>query len=194
MWAASLATVLAVTGCGVDVAPPQTVLVDEVAAHDGQVCPRQLPAGEDPHGRGFGTNDSATAKPSLLNPESAWVCRYLPVQAGPGPDGDGARFVWQREGEPKPLSRARLATAVAHLSQLQPQGDVNCTSDLGQRLMLVYLHARDLTGVVIDDYGCRSVRLTNDPFSRAPGDPGQEGTVPGRLRGPAQLLDELKSV
>ncbi|MDP9443546.1 MAG: hypothetical protein M3P83_04015 [Actinomycetota bacterium] len=59
--------------------------------------------------------------------------------------------------------------------------------------MLVYTHPGDLTGVVIDDYGCARIRLTDDPFQTAPGDSGQEGTVPGVLSGPPELLAAIKA-
>lgn len=192
VWAAPLGSLLALNGRSADVAPTQTVLVDEMTAHGGQVCLRQLPTSvDDPAGHGFGTDEPATEKPSLLTPESAWVCRYLPVDAGSTLDG-GARFVWQREGEPTPLTQAQLTAMVPLLTELAPQGDQACPADLGPRLVMVFSHSRDLTGVVVDDYGCGSVRLTNEPFLRAPGDPGQEGTVPGRLSMPSQFLAELR--
>jgi hypothetical protein len=34
--------------------------------------------------------------------------------------------------------------------------------------MLVIARAGDLTGVVIDDYGCSDIRLTDEPFETAP--------------------------
>jgi hypothetical protein len=61
--------------------------------------------------------------------------------------------------------------------------------------MLVYTHLADLTGVVVDDYGCASVGLTDDPFKTAPGESDQVGTVPGVLSVPVGLLaDNMKAV
>lgn len=100
--------------------------------------------------------------------------------------------MWQRAGEPRPLTQAQLTAMVPLLAELEPQEDGACPANLGARLMMVFSHARDLTGVVVDDYGCRTVRLTNEPFLRAPGDPGQEGTVPGRLSMPSQFIAELQ--
>jgi hypothetical protein len=192
--ATPLTAVFALAGCGndADVARPQTGLADELAAHNGQVCPDQLPQGEDPDGYGFGTYEPADERPSLLTPDAAWVCIYDPVPDGPGPDGDGSTLRWQRDGKPQPVDSTRLAALTEHLDQLKPADDGRvCTDDLGPRWMLVFTHKSDLTGVVIDDYGCHDIRLTDQPFETAPGDPGQEGTVPGVLSGPAQLLADL---
>ena len=191
--AVSFGAMFGLTACAAGVAAPQSTLVDEMALHHGGVCPGQLPTGEDPDGYGFGTHEAARRKPSLLAPESAWVCRYNPVPEGSGPHGAGSRFLWRLDGAPKPVAPERLTAFASSLSELEPQGNDACTADLGPRWMLVYSHARDLTGVVVDDYGCHTVRLTDDPFTRAPGDPGQVGTVSGQLSGPAHLLEDLKS-
>lgn len=193
-WSAALIAALAVAGCGEVVAEPQTVLTDEMAGHDGQVCPRKLPAGEDPAGYGFGIQEPADKKPSLLTPDAGWVCRFEPVRAGSGPEGGGTKFVWQRKEDPVALTPAQLAAATEYLAELQPQRQDACPANLGPRILLVFSHVRDLTGVVIDDFGCNSVRLTDQPFTRAPGDPGQQGTVSGTLTGPEQLLTLLKAV
>lgn len=60
--------------------------------------------------------------------------------------------------------------------------------------MLVYATGRDLTGVVVDDFGCGDVRLTDDPFKTPPGDATQDTTVAGVLTGTDELLPALKSV
>jgi hypothetical protein len=191
-----LVVVLALAGCGDDVAPvapPQSRLVDEMAAHHGQVCPDQLPRGEDPDGYGFGTGEPADERPSLLTPDAAWVCRYDP-RAGPGPNGDGSTIRWQRGSKPQPVDSTRLAALTEHLDELKPATASRvCTNDLGPRWMLAFTHKGDLTGVVIDDYGCHDIRLTDEPFETAPGDPGQEGAVPGTLSAPPQLLADLKA-
>jgi len=191
-----LAAVLAFAGCGDDVAlvaPPQSGLVDELAAHNEQVCPDQLPLGEDPDGYGFGTGEPADERPSLLTPDAAWVCRY-DARTGQGPNGDGSTIRWQRGSKPQPVASARLAALTEHLSKLRPADAVQvCTDELGPRWMLVFTHEGDLTGVVIDDYGCHDIRLTDEPFETAPGDPGQEGTVPGVLSAPDHLLADLKA-
>lgn len=192
--AVALLALISVAGCGEVVAEPQTVLTDEMAGLDGQVCPRELPAGEDPAGYGFGTAEPAAKKPSLLKPDAGWVCRFEPVRAGPGPDGDGTSFVWQRKEDPVALTQAQLTASAANLAQLQPQRQNACPANLGPRILLVFSHMRDLTGVAIDDFGCNSVRLTDQPFTRAPGEPGQQGTVSGTLTGPDQLLTLLKAV
>lgn len=57
--------------------------------------------------------------------------------------------------------------------------------------MVVYSHAGDLTGVVVDDYGCRDVRLTDNPHVTPPGASDQVGTVGGILDGGATILHAL---
>ena len=57
--------------------------------------------------------------------------------------------------------------------------------------MVAYSHDGDLTGVVVDDYGCRDVRLTDNPHTTPPGAFDQDGTVGGVLDGGAAVLDAL---
>jgi hypothetical protein len=47
------------------------------------------------------------------------------------------------------------------------------------------------TGVVVDDYGCRDVRLTDNPHTTPPGADDQAGTVGGVLDGGAAILEAL---
>ncbi|MBI2242410.1 MAG: hypothetical protein HYU55_00075 [Nocardioides sp.] len=111
--------------------------------------------------------------------------------AGRAPGG-GARYSWDRTGPARLLDAAtteELADALDDLTLLE--GEQACTADLGPRWMIVYDHGGDLTGVVVDDYGCRDVRLTDEPFATPPGAPGQEGTVEGILGGGADLLEGL---
>lgn len=57
--------------------------------------------------------------------------------------------------------------------------------------MVVSSHDGDLTGAVVDDYGCRDVRLTGDPHATPPGAEGQNGTVAGVVDGGTAVLDAL---
>ena len=167
---------------------------DEVARHGGDVCPDRLPQGDEP-GYGFGTEQPAEASPALPAPESAWTCRYQPVDGGPGPDGQGTAMVWERKGEARPVSSTALPDMAQSLSRLAPPDTANqmCTQELGPRWMLVFATGQDLTGVVVDGFGCRSVRLTDDPFETEPGASKQEGVVPGVLMAPPSLLEDLKA-
>ena len=72
-----------------------------------------------------------------------------------------------------------------------PDFSGGCDDDLGPRWMVVYTHDGDLTGVVVDDYGCREVRLTDNPHITAPGADDQDETVAGVLDGGAAILDAL---
>ena len=189
------ATAAATTSCGTlgsaSTAEDPVVHADEAASHAGEVCPPRLPIGEDPGGHGFGTESAAQELPSLLAPETAWVCRYDTMTAGRAPGG-GARYSWDRTEPARLLDAAtteELADALDDLTLLE--GEQACTADLGPRWMVVYDHGGDLTGVVVDDYGCRDVRLTDEPFATPPGAPGQEGMVEGILGGGADLLEGL---
>jgi hypothetical protein len=197
--ASALLAVGVLAGCGdlVSSAGPGTpgsdASVDELAAHAGAVCPDELPAATDAS-FGFGTSTPAESAPALPTPELAWICRYNPTEAGPAPGG-GTTWGWVRDGDARPVDSARLTGLEGHLAALTPAEDKRaCSADLGPRWMMVYSHGRDLTGVVVDDFGCRDVRLTDEPFRTVPGDAGQPGTVPGVLAGPAGLLDELKGL
>jgi hypothetical protein len=199
---AAIAVVLGTTsfaGCA-DSEPGQrasdtssTGSADEVARPDGDMCPARLPQGEDP-GYGFGTEKPAEASPALSAPESAWTCRYHPVDGGPGPDGQGTAMVWERDGGAGPVSSTALPEIEESLSRLAPPDTANqmCTQELGPRWMLVLASGQDLTGVVVDGFGCRNVRLTDDPFETVPGASKQEGIVPGVLMAPPSLLEDLK--
>lgn len=185
-----------VSGCG-DVGsgraqPPERP--DEVGRHQGEVCPPRLAQQEDP-GHGFGTDDRAEESPSLVPPESAWVCQYDPVDAGPGPGGDGMTLEWELVDPAREVPEADLGTFERHLAQLEPADAARaCTADLGPRWMLVHVVESDLTGVVVDDFGCRDARMTDEPFETPPGDASQPGTVSGVLSGPEALLTDIKEV
>jgi hypothetical protein len=169
-----------------------TASADEAAPHGDEVCPERLPQGKDP---GIGTEQPAEAAPELPSPESAWICQYQPVDSGPGPDGQATALVWEREGEARAVSSTTLPDIARDVSRLAPPDTANqmCTMDLGPRWMLVYATGQDLTGVVVDDFGCRNVRLTDDPFETEPGASEQGGIVPGVLTSPPDLLANLKA-
>jgi hypothetical protein len=168
--------------------------LDEVAAHDGEVCPERLPQADEAD-YGLGTDQSAASAPTLPAIESAWVCQYSPTEADPGPEGSGTPWAWVRDGEARSVDEALLPDIESDLSELAPSPDHQmCTADLGPRWMLVYAAAGgDLTGVVVDDFGCRSVLLTDEPFETVPGEATQSGIVPGVLTAPDGLLDAIKA-
>lgn len=189
-------TLALLAGCGEDAEPRRAVGPDELTSHDGVPCPERLPLGEDPGGHGFGTDEPAATAPSLPAPDRAWVCRYTATDAGLGPGGDGVTFRWERDAQPAPVDAAQLAALSEPLGALRPaEQSMMCTSDLGPRWLLALDRGGDLTGVVVDDYGCRAVRLTDDPFATAPGDRGAggDGTVAGVLSAPPELLAGIKA-
>lgn len=188
--------VLALTGCGVPwsgtaTADSPTVRPGEMTDAGGQPCPKELPIGDDPSGHGFGVEEAAEELPNLLEPQEAWVCEYNTFDRGTSPGG-GSTYGWRLAGQPEPFAPDDLPSLHAALDDLAfvDPGQA-CTSDLGPRWMVVYTHDGDLTGVVIDDYGCRNVRLTDNPHTTPPGADDQDGTVGGVLNGGAAVLDAL---
>ncbi|CAN5408643.1 hypothetical protein BH09ACT12_BH09ACT12_21540 [soil metagenome] len=163
----------------------------ELEAASGRPCPDELPIGEDPSGHGFGVEEAADQLPTLLEPQEAWVCRYDSVDIAPTANG-GAVLGWSLQGRPEPVDAARLPDlqgALDDLAVLDSGGA--CTADLGPRWMVLYSHDGDLTAAVVDDYGCRNVRLTDDPRTTPPGADDQEGTVAGVLDGGQAILHAL---
>lgn len=186
--------VLTLTGCGM----PWSSTVDrpavrsgEVAVAGGQPCPQELPIGDDPSGHGFGVERAAEQLPNLLVPQEAWVCQYGFFDRDTTPSG-GTVYGWRLAGRPQPLGPDDVPALEAALNDLGlPDPNQACTADLGPRWMLVYAHDGDLTAVVVDDYGCRNVRLTDDPHTTPPGAEDQDGTVGGVLDGGAAVLDAV---
>ena len=187
--------VVAIAGCGgtadddVAVDAP-TEPVDELTLHGGEFCPATLP-GEPQDNCGFGTDRPATVLPGFPAFDEARLCTYEPQDVAP-PDSS-AMLEWVRVGEPQPLDPDQLASfsdAITQLKLIGP-GEYACTADLGPRYMVSLAWQRDLTGVVIEDYGCGSVRLTDDPFVTVPGDASQAGTVSGIFEPPPDLLSDL---
>lgn len=175
-----------------DSGPASNGAIDEIAAHDGEVCPTRLPHGSGT-AHGVGVDEPADSAPSLGTPESAWICRYSPIDSRS--DSGGMTWAWVLDARAQRVAAARLHVIARDLTALAPVKDGRaCTDDLGQRWMLVFTHGTELTGVVIDDFGCRDVRLTDDPFETAPGEANSAGTVPGVLAAPDEFLDDLKDL
>lgn len=157
----------------------------ELAAHGGP-CPSTLPGPvDDVGGHGFGTSTLAEREPRFAPPEAVWVCQYGAQEAG-STDSGGTAFEWSLTNTPRRLDDALLPQVTEAMDGIAvvPGSETRaCTDDLGPRYALVSSAGGDLTGIVVDDYGCREVRLTDDPFVTAPGDPQEGGTVPGVLTG-----------
>lgn len=187
---------LLLAGCdlpwsGTPTAKDPAVRPSELTDAAGRPCPQELPIGDDPTGHGFGTTEVADKRPTLLAAQEAWVCQYNTVDVGASPNG-GAVYGWRRAGRPEPVNAAYLPDLRDALDVLAPADrSGGCNADLGPRWMVVYSHDGDLTGVVVDDYGCRDVRLTHNPTTTPPGADNQDGTVGGVLDGGAVILDVL---
>ncbi len=186
--------VLALTGCQLPWASPPkgdvaVVQPDELSEAGGRPCPKRLPVAEDPSGHGFGIEEEAERAPTFRDAHKAWTCRYDPVDGETTPDG-GTTLEWKRAGKPQPVADLDgLRSALDELVPADPER--MCTMDLSSRWMVVLSHDGDLTGVVVDDYGCREVRLTDDPHATPPGADGQDGVVGGVLTGGETVLEGL---
>lgn len=169
--------------------------IGELATHRGP-CPPALPApADDPGGHGFGTSTPAEREPHFAVPDTAWVCQYTAQEIG-RTDSGGTAFEWSLTNTPRRLDDALLSQVTKRMNGLSVDTDSEaraCTSDLGPRYALVNSSGGDLTGIVVDDYGCEDVRLTDNPFVRAPGDPQGGGTVPGVLLSADGFAAELKT-
>ena len=165
----------------------------EPAADDG-VCPTVLPSTDDP-GDGLGTQESAPAAPSLAAPDAASVCLYNLTTSDESADDEAATYTFTLSGAPVPVGGRNLKALTQQLAELEPvEPDAKCPAKLGRRWLLVTTTGDAVTGVVVDDFGCTDVRLTDDPFATAPGEATREGTVSGVLAGSNDLLNQIKLV
>jgi len=198
---AAVAIAAALTGCGGSDSPQAT----EPSADPGStsaaasptfapedVCPPKLPRDDDPEDHGFGAQEDARQEPSLPAPEQAWTCQYDAVDAGQTPDG-GTEFAWVLHGTAAEVAEPELGAFASALDRVQPypRSGRMCTQELGPRWLVVYPGSDGLIGVVVDDFGCREVRLTDDPATTPPGAGDGDGTVPGVLDGGTEVLTAL---
>ncbi|WP_185994270.1 hypothetical protein [Nocardioides campestrisoli] len=163
---------------------------DELAESAGEVCPADLPEPDEADQSRLG--EPAASAPALSDAQQAWVCRYEP-SVGSAEESGGS--TWQRVGTAQavdPDSLPRIDKALAGLVPAEP--DRACTMELGPRRVLVIAHEGDLTGVVVDDFGCREVRLTSAPADRVAGLDKAEGIVPGVLSAPDDLVAFLRAM
>ena len=133
-----------------------------------------------------GPTSPAASAPTLPAIEEAWVCQYAANEANEwlldrrGPPGGRqgscrtSRPAWANSRLPRPTRCVRRTSGRAGCSS-------TATAD------------GDLTGVVVDDFGCRSVRLTDEPFETVPGKAPPAGIAAGLLASPDGLLDQIKA-
>jgi len=173
--------------------PLPAVDTGELAEH-GRPCPSVLPTPtDDEEGHGFGASTAADKVPRFAEPDTAWVCRYGTHEIGHTESG-GTAFEWRINNTARRLDDSLLpqVTNAFDSIELRSPEPYPCTADLGPQWMLVTSSGGDLTGVAVEGYGCREVRLTDNPFVTAPGDPQDGGTVPGVLTA-SGLADTLET-
>lgn len=192
---AALTALLLLGGCGdggdgapVAQDPPPTEPAPDELEAAGRPCPRVLPEADGP-----AVDRAASELPVLPEVGRAWVCRYDPAEAERGA-GDSS-YGWQRAGRAVPVAEGDLPSlgeALEGLALLDVDTSERvCTADLGPRFMVVLADAGDLTGVVVDDFGCHDTRLTGDPHSQPAGADGPGGAVDGVLQGGPRILEVL---
>lgn len=195
-----LATTVLLAGCSGDDEPggsadPDVPGAGTAATTEGP-CPAALPTTSE--GGGFGTQEPAASAPSLTLAGSATVCRY-DTDEGDEAAGDagGTTYEWLLSGPPVEVPERDLETLGRLAGDLEPApARGGCTDDLGPRWLLVSTDGDAVAGVVVDDFGCRQVRLTDDPAATPPGEveDGAGALVGGVLGGPAALLQRIKLV
>lgn len=166
--------------------------VGELSSHDGVPCPEALPNSSDDHG--LGISSAATSTPGSLEFNAAWLCEYVTDNGTLQEDGNGMTYGWVRTGEPVEFSEAGLTELARVLSTIAPPEDpegMACTDDLGPRYLVVTASGEDLTGIAVDDFGCRWVRLTEDPHVTAPGE--SEQLPAGYLLGEFDIVTQIKA-
>ena len=188
-------TALALTGTGLGEQDGPTVVDpatrQELAAAGGEPCPSVLPQADGSDG--FGTSEPAPDSPDLADADQGWVCLYSPGTGEPGANAGGSYVTWRREGPLVVLDPAKLDALIPTLTPPElPEGGRLCTSDLGPRWLLVTSTGGDLTGIAVDAFGCRNVRITDNPAEVEPGEAAQPGTVPGVLEAPGGLVHALE--
>ncbi|MCB2412589.1 hypothetical protein LGT39_06965 [Demequina sp. TTPB684] len=156
-----------------------------------RICPQTLPV--PPTGADVGT-EYADQLPDIAKPEAAWLCQYTADTEGvPGADAEQQR-VWTRVGEPAAIPSDKMGAVDGVLRGLVTlPDDVVCTLDFGPRWLVAFQVDDELWGATVDSYGCHEVRLTDDPFTVAPGFSSEEKLVRGALGSPPGIVDELKS-
>ncbi len=180
-WAATAALLaVALAACGGDSSADPHVAAEPVAVE----CPEGLvePAAGS---TGLASGEVATDSPELGHATQAWVCTYAPTGTGQSPEDPQ----WSLAEGPATVPASSLVEVDALIAALEPAEAMRaCTADLGPRAMLVVVTAEAKVGVVVDDFGCRDVRLTDDPWTVAPGESAAEGVPAGVLTGPEGIV------
>jgi hypothetical protein len=185
----------ACTGGGSADSGPVRSSASAPAASADQACPKQLARG-DVSDHGFGTNDPAGAAPNLRGYQPMWACEYSPFDRPDGTaDNGGAIVDWVLTHAPGRISKHDAGELTRLVAKLRPAPDERaCTSDLGRRHVLVLEDGDGRVGVVMDGYGCRDIRLTDDLAGTVPGDGGAGGVVPGVLTAPGDLARRVAEI
>ena len=184
-WRIGAVAALALTACGneADTAhDPSTHTSSPTASESTPVAAPKCPAGLGPANADDAPEavEPATELPDLGMISTAWLCAYSP-KVGSG-SGEEESQPWESMSEAVELTGPELETlqnAVTGMS-IPPKLQA-CTMDLGPRSLVLMQVDGGTVGLVMDHFGCRSVRLTSDPESAAAGTTSDLGTVTGVL-------------
>lgn len=138
---------------------------------DEELCPARLPEPSS------GTTP-ADAVPPLPDAARAWVCGYARKVGGS----------WELVTPVEAVAPTRLNAVASALDGLAPGADETvCTQEVGPRYLLVLADetSTDVTGVLVDEFGCRHVRVADEPATTPVG---------GVLGAPPELLAVLRDV
>ncbi|MDN4473695.1 hypothetical protein [Demequina zhanjiangensis] len=192
--AATMATaVIVLAGCSgepaPDGAPSGTGPHDTPKARAEVACPDALVEAEGDKESGGWT--PADRDVDLEPFDAAWLCEYSWANATP--DTGGESSPWTLQGDPAPIVDADLAALSDALGALELWTDradeIVCTLDLGPTWMLILADGESLTGVTFEEFGCGFARLTDDPYSTAP---GQSRTLPAGSYLGGDVLREIQ--
>ena len=189
VWAV-LAVAMLMAGCATSpgTSPVEKAPDVEPSCPDGLVDPTPLD-------HGLGTNTPAARAPSVGSLTQAWVCTYESVGTSSTEPGGGSVYTWTLVEGPAEVEAARLDEASELIATLAPAESMRaCTADLGPRVMLVAATGLGTLGMVVDDYGCRDVRLTDDPWTVAPGESTTEYIPSGVLTGSEGIIATLEDL
>ena len=199
MTAALVLSVAVLPACSGDDSPSDTPesstgALGGTPAGEGEACPSELPRPDEP-GNGLGTLEPAASAPSLAAFEAASVCLYDASKSEESTDSETPTYTWRLASSPVEVGKKDLKALNEQLGELVPEkAGRTCSPKVSTRWLLISTGDDEATGVVVDDFGCRAVRLTDAPFETAPGEATREGVVPGVLAGSNDLLNQIKLV
>lgn len=140
-----------------------------------QACPTKLAPLSDKQWSAASTKSALV--PQFEDVAATWVCRYS--------HSDG--HVVTRTKITGAAQR-RLVAGLRSIRVLDPRISEACTAEAGSTYLVTHVNQRgQWISVVVNDFGCRTVRLTSDP-KRVPAGAKVSAGVPSGYYGPSDML------